>query len=116
MQLVSSNGNTISLQGKLVDSQTRCEHYHTDVDVIALKFKCCHVYYPCFECHQAAAHLPEKFHIEQDAQELVVLCGVCVGEMTFGEYSLRDPLRCVYCDHLFNVGCKLHYDLYFETS
>lgn len=37
--------------GATVDQETRCTHYNTPFDVIAIKFKCCHKYYPCFKCH-----------------------------------------------------------------
>ncbi len=31
----------IIVKGKLVDDQTRCVHYRSTLDVIAIKFKCC---------------------------------------------------------------------------
>ena len=27
--------------GSIVDHETRCIHYHTQLDIIAIKFKCC---------------------------------------------------------------------------
>ena len=39
------------IKGKPVDKQTRCEHYQSELDIIAIKFKCCNDYYPCFSCH-----------------------------------------------------------------
>ncbi|WIZ15667.1 CHY zinc finger protein [Staphylococcus aureus] len=37
--------------GSLIDTETRCRHYFTEEDIIAIKFKCCNKYYPCYKCH-----------------------------------------------------------------
>ena len=42
----------MNLKGLLVDSETRCEHYHSLLDIIAIKCKCCNTFYPCYQCHQ----------------------------------------------------------------
>lgn len=34
--------------GSLIDTETRCRHYFTEEDIIAIKFKCCNKYYPCY--------------------------------------------------------------------
>ncbi|MEI2340752.1 hypothetical protein V8V71_18610, partial [Priestia megaterium] len=39
------------VKGDTVDSETRCMHYRTDKDIIAIKFYCCNTYYPCYQCH-----------------------------------------------------------------
>ena len=44
------------IKGKTVDNQTRCVHYHSDLDIIAIKFRCCNNYYPCFSCHEEATN------------------------------------------------------------
>lgn len=31
--------------GSLIDTETRCRHYFTEEDIIAIKFKCCNKYY-----------------------------------------------------------------------
>ena len=41
----------LKVYGSLVDNETRCIHYHTFLDIIAIKFKCCEKYYPCYQCH-----------------------------------------------------------------
>ena len=41
--------------GRPVDEQTRCVHYRTPLDVIAIKFWCCQAYYPCHLCHEETA-------------------------------------------------------------
>ena len=54
------NHKTITIKGKLVDDQTRCVHYQSELDIIAIKFKCCDTYYPCYSCHQEDAdHLAQ---------------------------------------------------------
>lgn len=39
------------IYGATIDNETRCTHYHTPLDIIAIKFKCCDKYYPCYKCH-----------------------------------------------------------------
>lgn len=34
-----------TVHGISVDDKTRCEHYHSLLDIIAIKFKCCGKYY-----------------------------------------------------------------------
>ena len=34
--------------GDVIDSETRCTHYHSELDIIAIKFYCCDTYFPCF--------------------------------------------------------------------
>lgn len=104
----------ILLKGKLVDNHTRCEHWHSELDIIALKFKCCETFYPCYECHkESTSHEVLRYH--SNTEEKVVLCGNCNTSMTFAEYqSNKEPLRCPYCMSKFNPGCSNHYDLYFE--
>ena len=46
------------LRGVNLDPQTRCEHYHGPTDIIAIKMKCCGVYYACKDCHVALADHP----------------------------------------------------------
>ena len=38
--------------GNVIDSETRCAHYHTELDIIAIKFYCCDTYFPCYQCHE----------------------------------------------------------------
>jgi len=43
-----------------VDPETRCDHYHSDRDIIAIKFKCCGQWYPCHACHAEVAGHPAE--------------------------------------------------------
>lgn len=103
------------VRGKVVDQHTRCEHYNSDLDILALRFKCCpEVYYPCFKCHQETVeHSPQKYHVDDNIP--LVLCGLCYHELTFRAY-LTSGYKCPNCNSLFNPGCALHYDYYFEGA
>jgi len=99
------------VHGATVDDQTRCAHYHAELDVIALKFRCCGDYYPCFECHEeSAGHAIERWAAEERG-ERAVLCGVCRHELAIDEYL--DTGSCPRCAAPFNPRCGLHHDLYF---
>lgn len=111
IQKISPN---ISLIGQLVDNHTRCTHYHTKLDIIAIKFKCCKNYYPCFKCHQESTnHEPDRFD-KNDNTTKAVLCGNCVNELTVTEY-LNCGYTCTHCGGQFNPGCSLHYEIYFNN-
>lgn len=110
MLVHTDEGTTVELLGAMVDDETRCRHYHTELDIIAIKFRCCGKYYPCYQCHEEIAdHEPERYRIGDG--EKVVLCGGCLREMTFEQYK---GLECGSCGGRFNPGCKLHYGVYFE--
>ncbi|WP_309071631.1 CHY zinc finger protein [Arthrobacter sp.] len=100
--------------GPTVDDQTRCIHYRTVLDVVAIKFKCCGEFYPCHLCHaetadHAAAVWPAG---EQDTE--AILCGVCKETMRIRDYLGADA--CSSCRAPFNPGCRLHKHLYFGTD
>nr|WP_255368752.1 CHY zinc finger protein [Agromyces sp. CF514] len=99
--------------GPIVDEQTRCVHYRTELDVVAMKFFCCGDYYPCHLCHeQAAGHAASQWPVHR-RDEQAVLCGVCSSELTIDEYL--GAVGCPRCTAPFNPGCALHTHLYFEV-
>lgn len=101
------------IKGKIIDDQTRCEHYHSELDIIAIKFKCCRDYYPCFQCHEeVAGHQAQKWS-KDERDEKAILCGVCKTELTINEYFHSGNI-CPSCNSHFNPKCNLHYHLYFE--
>ena len=101
----------VPLRGVAVDAKTRCTHYDSELDVIALRFPCCDAYYPCFRCHEAVAgHDPERAPREA-FDDPAVLCGVCGATL-----SVRAYLDCPECDASFNPGCRRHHDRYFEPE
>lgn len=103
----------VLVYGKFVDSQTRCEHYHSALDILAIKFPCCDRYYPCHACHEECARHSAQKWPKSRWKEKAILCGVCGSEFTIEEY-LRNPSRCTNCKSDFNPRCVLHHPLYFE--
>jgi uncharacterized CHY-type Zn-finger protein len=101
----------IRVLGKTVDDQTRCEHYDSVLDVIAIRFACCGEYYPCHLCHaECADHPAEQWPRDRYDRE-AILCGVCSTELTIAVYL--DVDACPSCTAPFNPGCKLHQEYYF---
>jgi len=105
---------SIKIYGKPVDDYTRCEHYHSSLDVIAIKFKCCNKYYPCYQCHEETADHPAQTWGKDEWNAKAILCGVCKTELTIDEY-MRSGSSCPNCRAEFNPNCSKHYNLYFQT-
>lgn len=102
-----------NIKGIKVDTETRCAHYHSEIDRIAIKFFCCGIYYPCFECHEAIGCGQPAVWPKEQFNQKAVLCGTCRHEMTVQEY-LDCNSCCPQCKAPFNPGCNLHKHLYFE--
>ncbi|ODQ67436.1 CHY zinc finger family protein [Nadsonia fulvescens var. elongata DSM 6958] len=107
---MSSN---VKIHGLLVDDQSRCRHYQSTKDVIALRCGRCDRYYACFQCHNHYevnhTFVPwPKAKIDQ----VCVICGVCRHEMTQDIY--QGVIECPNCAALFNPGCSKHKHHYFE--
>jgi uncharacterized CHY-type Zn-finger protein len=96
-----------------LDEQTRCRHYHSPQDIIAIKMKCCGEYYACKECHAALAAHETKVWPRNEWLQLAVLCGSCRNELTITQY-IHCSSNCPICDAEFNPGCRNHYHFYFE--
>jgi uncharacterized CHY-type Zn-finger protein len=103
----------VEVKGKLKDEHTRCDHYHTEKDIIAIKFPCCSVYYPCFQCHDETADHPAEAWEASAFSEKAVLCGNCGHRLAIHEY-LRSGYQCPECGADFNPGCGNHSHLYFQ--
>jgi len=101
------------VRGLELDPQTRCEHWHSPLDVIAIKMKCCGVYYACKDCHDALADHPAKTWPRNEWNERAVLCGACRMELSIAEY-LDCGNACPSCGAHFNPGCSNHHHFYFE--
>jgi uncharacterized CHY-type Zn-finger protein len=100
--------------GKDVDAQTRCAHYHSPVDIIAIKFKCCGDWFPCFECHAENTDHAARVWAIEERDTKAILCGNCGNQLTISEY-FKCASVCPKCKASFNPGCTNHYHLYFET-
>ena len=102
-----------NIYGLKIDGETRCVHWHTDLDIIAIKFKCCGRWFPCFACHAAVADHEAKTWAEDERNAKAVLCGKCGYQLGIAEYFECDS-TCPGCGSRFNPGCANHYHLYFE--
>lgn len=104
------------IYGSVLDAQTRCKHYHSQYDIIAIRFACCNDYYPCFACHvEHAGHPVQRWQAEEDLHQKAILCGNCKTEWTIGEY-FHSSKKCLSCEHPFNAKCQNHWSLYFDPA
>lgn len=103
----------ISVHGATVDAQTRCVHYASPLDVVAIRFACCGEYYPCYRCHQESAGHQARVWPASRFDTRAVLCGMCRYEMTIAEYLATSS--CPHCHAHFNPGCHTHAQYYFEV-
>jgi uncharacterized CHY-type Zn-finger protein len=98
-----------------IDRQTRCAHYHSPLDVVAIRMKCCGVSYACKDCHIALASHAIKPWPRREWHQPAVLCGVCQVELSINDY-LRSAARCPHCSAAFNPDCRNHHHFYFESE
>jgi uncharacterized CHY-type Zn-finger protein len=102
------------VRGADLDDETRCAHWHSPLDIVAIKMKCCGVYYACKGCHDALADHPIEVWPRAEWDVLAILCGACGTEMRARDY-LDSGDVCPACGAGFNPGCHSHRHLYFET-
>lgn len=110
---MSLTNHGVDVVGVQVDNETRCVHYASPTDIVALKFACCDAYYPCYECHLAVADHPPIAWPKDRFDEPMVLCGHCGTQLTANQYFHCDSV-CPDCGAAFNPNCKIHTHLYFE--
>jgi uncharacterized CHY-type Zn-finger protein len=106
---------THEVRGIGLDAQTRCVHYRSPLDIIAIKMKCCGLYYACKDCHNALADHAIEVWPFQERDRRAVLCGACGSELTITEY-LVSGYQCPACKADFNPGCRNHYHFYFGDA
>lgn len=97
-----------------IDPQTRCAHYHSERDVVAIEFKCCGEWFSCHQCHAELGGHATEVWTKEEFGERAVMCGSCGRQLTISEY-LECGSVCPNCQHQFNPGCANHHHLYFET-
>ena len=112
---MNKSGQVVQVMGKVIDDQTRCVHYHSVKDIIAIRFKCCDHYYPCFSCHEETAGHEARVWPKSEYAMKAVLCGACKHEMSISEY-MNSGNHCPACNAEFNPNCEKHYHLYFELD
>ena len=103
----------MNVKGKTTDTHTRCVHYHSPLDIIAIKFKCCGDYYPCYQCHEEEADHATQTWSKEEHSTKAILCGQCNHELTIEEYFTSGN-QCSQCHSPFNPKCSGHYHLYFQ--
>ena len=103
----------MKVHGLDVDRETRCRHWHSARDIVAIRMKCCGLYYACKDCHDALAGHSLEAWPESDRNEKAILCGACRNEIAICDY-LRAPDSCTSCGALFNPNCRLHHHFYFS--
>ena len=84
----------------------------TQVDVVAIKMKCCNKFYACIKCHDEMEEHQAETWSKSEFDDKVVLCGNCRCEMTVNAYLFLKC--CPDCDHEFNDKCKNHFHYYFD--
>jgi uncharacterized CHY-type Zn-finger protein len=104
-----------TVRGLQLDADTRCFHHSTALDVIAIRMKCCGLYYACKDCHHALAGHPIEVWPRTEWDQKAVLCGVCRTEMAIHDYLESDD-QCPACQARFNPGCRNHYGFYFAID
>jgi len=105
----------VPLRGVGVDAETRCAHYDTVRDVVALRFPCCDAYFPCFRCHDAVTDHDSERVPRGAFDEPAVICGLCGTTFSVRTY-LDCEDTCPDCDGSFNPGCRRHHDRYFDAD
>jgi len=98
-----------------LDQQTRCDHYRSAIDIIAIRMKCCGKYYACKDCHEALAGHPIEVWPRDEWDQLAILCGACGYELSIAEY-MASGYQCPRCNAAFNPGCRNHYHFYFANA
>jgi uncharacterized CHY-type Zn-finger protein len=101
------------VRGLDLESQTRCKHYHGPTDIIAIKMRCCGVYYACKDCHEEIADHNIEVWPESEWDKKAILCGACRTELSVRDY-LKSKYRCPVCRADFNPRCGNHYHYYFS--
>lgn len=99
--------------GSAVDRESRCAHYRSNLDIIAIRFKCCGIWFPCYECHAETADHTAQVWPANERDEKAILCGACGEVLTIADY-MASGNACPRCAQKFNPGCVKHYHLYFE--
>ena len=129
---MTSSSPPVTVYGRPVDDQTRCIHWASPRDVVAIQFYCCRRFYPCYDCHAmkeedgGAGHPAKPWPLDQ-RDHLALLCGVCSSLLSIRDYldlytattataDCPPSPHCPRCSSPFNPGCGKHLDLYFDLQ
>jgi uncharacterized CHY-type Zn-finger protein len=106
-KMPSSNPPSATVHGLDVTPTTQCTHWHSPLDIIAVKHFCCDSCHDTCETHKSGV-----WPREQRAKK-AVLCGACKHVLSIEEY-MTSGSKCTQCGNGFNPGCKGHWGMYFE--
>jgi uncharacterized CHY-type Zn-finger protein len=104
-----------AVQGIGVDAATRCAHYSSPLDIVAIKLPCCGEFYACKDCHDAVADHPLVAWPRSARHTSAILCGACGSQLTIDEYLACGSV-CPDCGAGFNPRCSYHHQFYFSES
>ena len=105
--------HAVVCRGTGVNARTQCAHYHSERDLIAIKFRCCNAFYACMQCHQETADHAPVVWPKAEFATAAIYCGNCQSTFSIAAY-LACANACPACQVAFNPGCANHYHLYFE--
>lgn len=103
------------VHGLDLDPQTRCVHWRSPLDIVAIRMRCCGAYYACRDCHDALADHAAQVWPRAEWDQAAILCGACGRELSVSAYLASED-RCPSCGAGFNPGCKTHRHLYFASE
>ena len=86
------------MRGAVVDDQTRCVHYASELDVVAIRFRCCDTYYPCHACHaEAVDHPAERWPADELAATALAMAEAIAANpplaVRYTKAALNQPLK-----------------------
>ncbi len=106
----------MQINGLELDKETRCRHWHSEKDIIAIQFACCGDFYACYECHDALTdHSPEKWPAVSFDKAEAIYCGRCETRLSIQNY-MDAGSKCPNCGASFNPGCEKHWPMYFDLK
>ncbi len=104
-----------TVTGLGMDAETRCTHYDSPRDVVAIRFACCGVFYPCVTCHDSLVEHDRTVWSADEFDTRAILCGVCGTRLAIRTYLDAGDV-CPSCGAGFNPNCREHYPCYFDGA
>jgi uncharacterized CHY-type Zn-finger protein len=111
----SEDANPPIVHGVSVTPLTQCTHWHSPLDIIAIKHFCCKKFYACISCHDACETHESGIWPKVLWDQRAVLCGQCKHVLSVDEY-MSGGSKCMKCGSGFNPGCKNHWRMYFDID
>eukprot|EP00939_MAST-03C_sp_MAST-3C-sp1_P005473 g5473.t1 len=116
LNVVEIGSKTVFGVGVGTYKETRCTHWHSALDRVAIQASCCLKFYACVQCHDACeSHRWKPWKASTSLQHHALLCGACGNTFSFVSY-FSSPDKCSTCSASFNPNCKRHWDVYFSRE